>query len=144
MLFFNDIQRTGNVSTGWVDGLLVMIYKNKGERTSVNYKIYTEILMKRLRKALDRAVGPQQTAFLPRHLIDDNVHTVQALVARPSRKTVPKTRRDWYSTPRSRKCLRPSSTRDYVLLYQEAKIRATMTGYTGEEILVLAVGKEIP
>lgn len=47
---------------------------------NVDYKIYTEILMQRLVKALDQTVGDHQYAFLPNRLIDNNVRTVQAVI----------------------------------------------------------------
>lgn len=48
---------------------------------NVDYKIYTEILIQRLVKALDQTVSDYQYAFLLDRLIDNNVRTVQAIIS---------------------------------------------------------------
>lgn len=48
---------------------------------NVDYKIYIEILMQRLVKALNQTVGNYQYAFLLDRLIDNNVRTVQAIIS---------------------------------------------------------------
>ena len=90
---FNAIQNGGPLPPEWTDGVLTLLYKNKGDKNelknyrplsimNVDYKLYTEILMRRLVKALETAIGPQQSAFLPGRLIDDNIRTIQGLIAR--------------------------------------------------------------
>ena len=69
------------------------MWKNKGEKEDLkyyrplslmnsDYKIFTEILMQRLVKALGTVIGDYQSAFLPKRQIDDNIRTIQYLIAR--------------------------------------------------------------
>ena len=92
-IFFRQIQNSNTTYDGWTNGLLTILYKNKGEETdlknyrplsimNVDYKLFTDILMQRLVKALGEAIGIQQTAFLPGRIIDDNIRTIQGLIAR--------------------------------------------------------------
>jgi Reverse transcriptase (RNA-dependent DNA polymerase) len=48
----------------------------------VDYKILTEIMMRRLVKALSPGIGMHQSAFVKNRLIDDNICTVQLAIAR--------------------------------------------------------------
>lgn len=48
---------------------------------NVDYKIFTEILMQQLVRALDSVLRPHQSVFLPERLIDDNIHIIQYLIA---------------------------------------------------------------
>ena len=90
---FNWVQRERKTPQGWVDGLLTILFKNKGLRTEIknyrplsimntDYKLFTDILMQRLVGALDQVIAPQQAGFLPERLIDDNIKAVQYLIAR--------------------------------------------------------------
>lgn len=89
---FQSIQVTGNLLKDWTNGILTVLFKNKGERTdlknyrplsliNVDYKIYIEILMQRLVRSLDEVIGDYQYAFLPNRLIDDNVRAIQAIMS---------------------------------------------------------------
>ena len=88
---FNNILKTGQAPSTWVEGVLSVLYKGKGEADqlknyrpltimNVDYKIFTEILMRRLLKALEGTIGHHQTAYLKGRLIDDNVRTIQYTV----------------------------------------------------------------
>lgn len=90
---YNQILREGVLPEGWTNGILTLLFKNKGERVdlknyrpltimNVDYKIFTEILMQRLVRALGSAIGQHQSAFLPGRLIDDNVRTIQGIMAK--------------------------------------------------------------
>lgn len=65
--FFNTLLETGTTSEGWTNGILTMIYKNKGDKRdlsnyrplsimNVDYKLYTDILMQR-RERCDRGTS---------------------------------------------------------------------------------------
>lgn len=88
---FHHIQNGGDIPEVWKTGTLSLLYKNKGDPQllrnyrplsimNVDYKIFTEILMQRLLKALTTVIGNHQSAFLPGRLIDDNVRTAQYLI----------------------------------------------------------------
>lgn len=65
---YDEIQATNSLPDEQTDGVLTVLFKNKGERNNlkyyrpltlmnVDYKIYTEILIQRLVKVLDQTVG---------------------------------------------------------------------------------------
>ena len=68
--------------------ILTLLFKKKGERDNLknnrsiitiinmDFKIFTEILMKRLVKALGSVIGEHQSVFLSGRLIDDKVRTI--------------------------------------------------------------------
>lgn len=77
---------------GWAEGMITLLYK-KGDRTDIknyrpisllntDYKIFTELLMKRLLPPLGGLLGKHQTAFMPGRHIADNIKEVQTLVDR--------------------------------------------------------------
>lgn len=86
------IKTPENIPATFNEGILAVFWKKKGDRADLknyrplsimnsDYKIFTTILMTRMLPALDSVIGPEQTAFIPGRLIDDNVRTVQAAIA---------------------------------------------------------------
>lgn len=91
--FYNKVLATGKAPKTWTEGVLSILYKNKGAREdtrnyrpltimNVDYKVFAEILMTRLISVLREVIGGHLSAFLPGRLIDDNIRTVQMLVAK--------------------------------------------------------------
>ena len=72
---------------------MIILFKNKGLKTkiknykllsimNIDYKFFTNILMQRLIDALNKIITSQQTRFLLKRLIDNNIKTIQYLIAR--------------------------------------------------------------
>ena len=49
---------------------------------NIDYKLFTNILMQRLIDTLNKIITSQQTKFLSKRLIDNNIKTIQYLIAR--------------------------------------------------------------
>ena len=71
----------------------MILFKNKGLKTeiknykplsiiNIDYKLFTNILMQRLIEALNKVITSQQAGFLSKRLINNNIKTVQYLIAR--------------------------------------------------------------
>lgn len=90
---FNRFLRGAPVPKTFTEGVLAILYKQKGRPTDLknyrpltvtnsDYRIFATILMTRLLRAINPVLGPEQTAFLPARLIDDNIWTVKTLIDR--------------------------------------------------------------
>ena len=88
---YHKIRHGEALPEDWTDRVLTLLCR-KGERRllhnyrplsvmNMDYKIFTEILMRWLLQALDGVLGDQQSAFLPGRLIDNNVRTIQYLTS---------------------------------------------------------------
>ena len=156
---YNHIQTHEEISENWTDGVLTLLYKSKGSEKdlknyhslsimNVDYKIFTEILMQHLVKALDKVLELHQSAFLPGRLIDDNVWTIQYLIAKhwkvegidivflDQEKAY-----DWVSHRfmwATLKCLEvpPTFIGWIKKLYKDAKIRIYINGHLSREVKV--------
>ena len=122
---------------------------------NVDYKLFTDILMQRLTTALGEVIGSQPSAFLSKRLIDDNIRTVQYLIAkhgtfaRPDRrqpglaivfldqeKAYDRVNHEFLFAVLARFGV-PEEYIPWVrLLYQNAKIKVFVNGYTGEVLWV--------
>ena len=88
---FTAIGRTGRVPHGFLDGAVVILYKKGNVLFLINYRPITllntdhrllaKVLANRLAPALARAIGPEQSAFLPGRHIGDRVLFLQLLAA---------------------------------------------------------------
>ena len=74
-----------------MNGVLILLFKKKGERISlknyrsllfinIDYKIFTEILIRRLLQAFNEVIRVYQSAFILGRLINNNVRTIQYLI----------------------------------------------------------------
>lgn len=86
----NRIWNGGEPGKEWLRGCLSLLHK-KGDvhdcsnyrpliMLNVDYKIFSGIIATRLSKVLPSVIGPEQGAFLPGRLIDDNIRLVQATI----------------------------------------------------------------
>lgn len=122
---------------------------------NVDYKLFTDILMQRLTTALGEVIGSQQSAFLSKRLIDDNIRTVQYLIAKHGTSARPDRRQPGLAIvflDQEKAYDRVSHEflfavlarfgvpEEYIswvrLLYQNAKIKVFVNGYTGEVLWV--------
>lgn len=86
---FNEINKLG-LFDEWTEGILTLLHKKdetnqlKNYRPlslmNINYKLYTECLVKRFVKDLDTIIGKKQSAFLPKRLINDNIYNIQLFI----------------------------------------------------------------
>ncbi|WOL08081.1 hypothetical protein Cni_G16833 [Canna indica] len=86
----NEFQRTAILKGGWGDTLLVMIPKKEKPRKieefrpialcNVLYKILAKTLVNRMRPLLNKLIGQEQSAFIPKRQIQDNVLVVAEVV----------------------------------------------------------------
>ena len=83
------VGRTGQVPPGFLDGVLIALFK-KGDATVVanyrpitllntDYRLLAKVLAARLGPALGGVIGPEQSAFLQGRQIGDNVMFLQLL-----------------------------------------------------------------
>lgn len=88
---FTAIGRTGQVPQGFLNGVVSSIHK-KGDLTAIanyrpitllntDYRLLTRVLATRFGPALNKVIGPEQTAFLPGRQIGDSVRLLQMLPA---------------------------------------------------------------
>jgi hypothetical protein len=78
-----DVVNRCKIPDGWNDTTIVMIPKNKNPEKVMQfcpislcnfvYKVISKMLAVRLRSLLPKIIGPTQSAFIPGHLITDNV-----------------------------------------------------------------------
>ncbi len=88
---FSAIGRTGQVPAGFLNGVVSSIHK-RGALTDIanyrpitllntDYRLLTRVLATRFGPALNKVIGPEQTAFLPGRQIGDSVRLLQMLPA---------------------------------------------------------------
>ncbi|GLI70416.1 hypothetical protein VaNZ11_015193 [Volvox africanus] len=80
---FTAIGKTGQVPTGFLDGIIKVLYKKGDPKQPGNYRPITllcsdyrllaKVLANRLGPALGRIISPEQSAFLPKRLIGASV-----------------------------------------------------------------------
>ncbi|GLI70578.1 hypothetical protein VaNZ11_015502, partial [Volvox africanus] len=80
---FTAIGKTGQVPTGFLDGIIKVLYKKGDPKQPGNYRPITllcsdyrllaKVLENRLGPALGRIISPEQSAFLPKRLIGASV-----------------------------------------------------------------------
>ena len=81
---FTAIGTSGRLPVGFLDGVITVLYKNRGDRTQAgsyrpitllctDYRLLTKVLATRLGPALATVVGLEQSAFLPGRLIGANI-----------------------------------------------------------------------
>ena len=86
---YTAIGNTGQTPDRFADGVIKVLFK-KGDRTlpgnyrpitllNTDYRILARLLATRLGPALDKAISPEQTAFLPRRLIGCNIFALRHL-----------------------------------------------------------------
>ena len=89
---FNHIFESGEIPTEWLNGLIVPIYKNKGEKTdpgnyrgitllSCSAKFFTAVLNERLRQFSDicNILLKNQAGFRPDHSTTDHIFVLKTL-----------------------------------------------------------------
>jgi len=87
---FTAIGRTGTTPPGFLDGIVTCLPKPGGDPLqpaayrpitllNTEYRLLAKVLASRLGAALNPAVGPHQTAFLPGRRIGDNILLLQLL-----------------------------------------------------------------
>ncbi|GLI61898.1 hypothetical protein VaNZ11_004415 [Volvox africanus] len=80
---FTAIGKTGQVPTGFLDGIIKVLYKKGDPKQPGNYcpitllcsdyRLLAKVLANRLGPALGRFISPEQSAFLPKRLIGASV-----------------------------------------------------------------------
>ena len=81
---FTAIGTSGRLPVGFLDGVITVLYKTRGDRTQAgsyrpitllctDYRLLTKVLATRLGPALATVVGLEQSAFLPGRLIGANI-----------------------------------------------------------------------
>jgi exonuclease III len=90
-LFNEALNHPSRIPKDFTEACLSILWKGKGSPEDLStyrpltilnadYKLLTEILMRRLLRAFKHTIGPEQFAFIPGRLIDDNIRTVQAVI----------------------------------------------------------------
>uniref|UniRef100_A0A803SYC3 Reverse transcriptase domain-containing protein n=1 Tax=Anolis carolinensis TaxID=28377 RepID=A0A803SYC3_ANOCA len=83
----NGILRNQGVPDSWKTGEIIVIHKDQTEKTDIrnyrpitllntDYKIFTNILATRLKFFLNDWIGEEQSGFLPKRNLKDNIRTV--------------------------------------------------------------------
>ena len=87
---FTAIGRAGRVPSGFLEGVITVLYKNRGSPAmpgsyrpitllGTDYRVLAKVLTNRLGPVLGRVVTLEQSAFLPDRLIGANVHFLRQL-----------------------------------------------------------------
>uniref|UniRef100_A0A803TRA1 Reverse transcriptase domain-containing protein n=1 Tax=Anolis carolinensis TaxID=28377 RepID=A0A803TRA1_ANOCA len=83
----NGILRNQGAPDSWKTGEIIVIYKDQTEKTDIrnyrpitllntDYKLFTNILATRLKIFLNEWIGEEQSGFLPKRSLKDNIRTV--------------------------------------------------------------------
>ena len=91
---FNVILETGIIPSDWLEGMIIPLYKNKGDKTDCNNyrgitllscfgKLFTSVLNERLRIYLDESkkMGSEQAAYRKDFSTLDHIFTIKCLIA---------------------------------------------------------------